>query len=67
MLALNGIIRPACASFREEFLLGRPYDNGHKSINEFFAEMNNYCIFQEQIMMFLEKFCHLYWSTKRWC
>jgi DNA polymerase-3 subunit alpha len=58
MLALNGIIRPACASFREEFLLGKPYDNGHKSINEFFAEMNNYCIFQEQIMMFLEKFCH---------
>lgn len=58
MLALNGIIRPACASFREEFLLGKPYDNGHKAINNFFAEMNNYCIFQEQIMMFLEKFCH---------
>ena len=58
MLALNGIIRPACASFREEFILGKPYSNGHKAIDEFFGTMNNYCIFQEQIMMFLEKFCH---------
>jgi len=58
MLALNGVIRPACASFREEFLLGKPYNNGHKAIDDFFATMNNYCIFQEQIMMFLEKFCH---------
>jgi len=58
MLALNGVIRPSCASFREDFLQGKPNDNGHIAINEFFANMNQYCIFQEQIMLFLEKFCH---------
>lgn len=58
MLALNGVIRPSCASFREQFLQGIPNDNGHEAINLFFANMNNYCIFQEQIMLFLEKFCH---------
>jgi len=58
MLALNGVIRPSCSSFREDFLQGIPNDNGHSAINEFFSNMNNYCIFQEQIMLFLEKFCH---------
>ena len=58
MLALNGVIRPSCASFREDFLAGVPYDNGHPEINRFFSNMNNYCLFQEQIMQFLEKFCH---------
>ncbi len=58
MLALNGVIRPSCASFRGEFLEGKPHDNGHPEINKFFSNMNNYCIFQEQIMLFLEKFCH---------
>lgn len=58
MLALNGVIRPACESFRKDFLLGIPHKNGHEAIDNFFKDMNGYCIFQEQIMKFLEKFCH---------
>lgn len=58
MLALNGVIRPSCASFRDDFLQGVPNDNGHEAIDKFFSNMNQYCIFQEQIMLFLEKFCH---------
>lgn len=57
MLALNGVIRPACESFRKEFLQGKPHENGHDAINDFLSDTMQYCIFQEQIMKFLEKFC----------
>lgn len=58
MLALNGVIRPACDSFRQDFLQGKAHDNGHEAINQFLAPTLGYCIFQEQIMQFLTLFCH---------
>ena len=53
----NGLIRPACASFRDAVAEGEFYDNGFKELNEFLApEMGHVCM-QETIMKFLVKFC----------
>ncbi len=57
MLALNGVIRPSCDSFRNDYLKGKTHDNGHEAINEFLSNTSGFCIFQEQIMQFLNLFC----------
>lgn len=53
----NGLIRPSCASFREEVANGVFYDNGLKELNEFLAPEMGHVTMQETIMKFLVKFC----------
>lgn len=53
----NGLIRPACASYRDEVSGGDFYDNGFKELNEFLAPEAGRVCMQETIMMFLVKFC----------
>ena len=57
MTALNGIIRPAGDSIRDDFILGKPYRSGMKEIDDSLGETLSYCIYQEQIMMWLYNFC----------
>lgn len=53
----NGLLRPACASYRNEVAEGKFYDNGFAELNDFLApEMGRVCM-QETIMQFLVKFC----------
>lgn len=53
----NGLLRPACESFRDEVAEGKFYDNGLKELNEFLAPTMGRVVMQEDIMMFLVKFC----------
>ena len=53
----NGLIRPACASFRDSVANGEFYDNGFDALNEFLAPEAGRIAMQETIMMFLVKFC----------
>ena len=53
----NGLIRPACASFRDSVARGEFYDNGFKELNDFLAQEAGRIAMQETIMQFLVKFC----------
>ena len=53
----NGLIRPACASFREEVAGGDFYDNGFPALNEFLSRESGRIVMQETIMLFLVEFC----------
>ena len=53
----NGLIRPACASFRDSVADGDFYDNGLAQLNEFLAPEAGRIAMQETIMRFLVKFC----------
>lgn len=53
----NGLIRPACASFRDSVAKGVFYDNGFDALNEFLAPEAGRIAMQETIMQFLVKFC----------
>lgn len=53
----NGLIRPACASFRDSVAKGEYYDNGFDALNEFLAPEAGRIAMQETIMQFLVKFC----------
>lgn len=53
----NGLIRPACASFRDSVANGEFYDNGFTELNEFLAPEAGRIAMQETIMQFLVKFC----------
>lgn len=53
----NGAIRPAGSSYREELSKGIFKDNGHDALNEFLSPTLGYCVYQEQIIEFLNKFC----------
>ena len=53
----NGLLRPACASYRDEVSGGDFYDNGFKELNEFLAPEAGRVCMQETIMLFLVKFC----------
>ena len=53
----NGLLRPACASYRDEVAEGRFFDNGFKELNEFLAPEAGRVCMQETIMQFLVKFC----------
>ena len=53
----NGLLRPACASYRDEVADGVFYDNGFKELNDFLAPEAGRVCMQETIMQFLVKFC----------
>ena len=53
----NGLIRPACASFRKDVAVGEFYDNGLEELNQFLAPEAGHVAMQETIMQFLVKFC----------
>ena len=53
----NGLLRPACASFRDSVANGEFYDNGLDELNEFLAPEAGRIAMQETIMQFLVKFC----------
>lgn len=53
----NGLIRPACASFRDSVANGEFYDNGFDELNEFLAPEAGRIAMQETIMQFLVRFC----------
>ena len=53
----NGLIRPSCASFRDDVACGKFYDNGFKELNEFLAPEAGRVAMQETIMVWLQKFC----------
>ena len=53
----NGLLRPACASYRDEVAEGIFYDNGFKELNDFLAPEAGRVCMQETIMQFLVKFC----------
>lgn len=53
----NGLLRPACASFRDSVAAGQFYDNGFDALNEFLAPEAGRIAMQETIMQFLVKFC----------
>lgn len=53
----NGLIRPACSSFRDSVAKGEFYDNGLDELNEFLAPEAGRIAMQETIMRFLVKFC----------
>ena len=53
----NGLIRPACASFRDSVARGEFYDNGFDALNEFLSPEAGRIAMQETIMQFLVKFC----------
>jgi DNA polymerase-3 subunit alpha len=53
----NGLIRPACASFRDSVAKGEFYDNGFDALNDFLAPEAGRIAMQETIMRFLVAFC----------
>lgn len=53
----NGLIRPACASFRDAVAKGEFYDNGFRELNNFLAPEAGRIAMQETIMQFLVRFC----------
>jgi len=53
----NGLIRPACSSFRNSVASGEFYDNGFKELNEMLAMESGRIAMQETIMKFLVNFC----------
>lgn len=53
----NGLIRPACASFRNSVAAGEFYDNGFEELNQFLAQEAGRIAMQETIMQFLVNFC----------
>lgn len=53
----NGAIRPAGQSYREELAKGIFHDNGHEALNSFMSPTLGYCVYQEQIINFLNQFC----------
>lgn len=53
----NGLIRPACASFRDSVADGEFYDNGFDELNKFLAMESGRIAMQETIMQFLVRFC----------
>ena len=57
MSMANAALRPAGASYREEFASGIYRDNGHEALNEFLAPTLGYLVYQEQIIEFLHSFC----------
>lgn len=53
----NGVLRPACASFRESVARGEFYDNGFRELNDLLAKEAGHIAMQETIMRFLVEFC----------
>lgn len=54
----NGLLRPACASFRDSVARGEFYDNGFEALNQMLAPEAGRIAMQETIMKFLVEFCN---------
>lgn len=57
MAMINGAIRPAGESYREQLFNGIYKDNGNEALNEFLKPTLGYLVYQEQIIDFLHDFC----------
>ena len=53
----NGLLRPACASYRDDVAEGHIVQNGLKELDDFLAPTLGHVTMQEDIMQFLVKFC----------
>jgi len=53
MSAFVAIIRPGCASLRDDFIQRKPYTTGIKELDELLIEGNHRMIYQELIMKYL--------------
>ena len=53
----NGLIRPSCASFRDDVANGNAVTNGMRELDEFLSNTMGHIAMQEDIMQFLVKFC----------
>lgn len=53
----NGLLRPACASYRDDVAEGHIVQNGLKELDNFLAPTLGHVTMQEDIMQFLVKFC----------
>lgn len=53
----NGLLRPGCASYRDDVANGEFYDNGFDALNDFLAKEAGHLCMQETIMGFLVTFC----------
>ncbi len=53
----NGLLRPACASYRDDVAAGNVYDNGLKELNDFLSKEAGHVCMQETIMKWLVNFC----------
>ena len=53
----NGLIRPSCASFRDDVAKGIAVTNGMKELDDFLADTLGHIAMQEDIMQFLVRFC----------
>ena len=53
----NGLLRPACASYRDSVASGEFYQNGLKELDDFLAPTMGHVTMQEDIMQFLVRFC----------
>lgn len=53
----NGLLRPACASYRDDVADGNTYDNGLPELNDFLAQEAGHVCMQETIMKWLVQFC----------
>lgn len=53
----NGLLRPACASYRDDVAVGEFYDNGFDELNDFLLQESGHLCMQESIMGFLVEFC----------
>lgn len=53
----NGLIRPSCASFRDDIANGKFFENGMKELDEMFAKTSGKITMQEDLMRFCSKFC----------
>ena len=57
MSMVNGAIRPAGESFRDQMFSGEFRDNGNEALNNFLAPTLDYLTYQEQVLDFLHDFC----------
>lgn len=57
MAMVNGAIRPAGESYREQLFNGIYKDNGNKALNDFLKPTLGFLVYQEQIIDFLHDFC----------
>ena len=53
----NGLLRPACASYRDDVADGNTFDNGVPELNDFLAPEAGHICMQETIMRWLVQFC----------
>lgn len=53
----NGLLRPGCASFRDDVAEGHVLITGFKELDEFLSTTSGRITMQEDIMKFLVNFC----------